>query len=393
MNRRLLVVMLLLAAAIAAAPQQEERGGSGDEGSFIVISITPFSNVTFDVKLKNPRTGYVHSVTVTIDIARLLHIGDLVRQRSSRGRVVLVPVQPREEPRPEPQPQPQPAPFHFPFELPAGAAEVVLPPCAQNLACAPPAEPAEPQNPAPLDLAKVKTATPVLRVESMSFAYDPNHPGARPLPTDCDLLTSGSFTDGTRAVGPLKIDGSVFVSGYSDKRGLPFEGTDIKGVTTRYRGAIAIVDDTPRIVRQTGDPQRDYAGAASFMGGAALLVHDGAAISDDDLCCCQGFVDSVPGKKTLNASTCGFKAGQFRSTHHVIAASKGDQFYVFEMQGGRRNIQERLVAAGFDEAIKLDGGSGAFMYTRSGKVFDGGGRNSTRLCVYGMFINTKKPSP
>ena len=80
---------LLIALAVAPA-DRSEADAAGD--SFIVISITPFGQATFDVKLKNPRTGYVHSVTVTIDIARLIHIGDRVEQRYDRGRVILTPI-------------------------------------------------------------------------------------------------------------------------------------------------------------------------------------------------------------------------------------------------------------------------------------------------------------
>lgn len=85
--------MLWLVAASPVTAQQPPapllKGGVGD--SYIVVGITKFNADTYDVKLKNPRTGYVHSVTIYVDIIISLNlaIGDRVKERREGGQVIL----------------------------------------------------------------------------------------------------------------------------------------------------------------------------------------------------------------------------------------------------------------------------------------------------------------
>jgi hypothetical protein len=94
-----------------AAPGQESgdvfssRGTPQSQGQFIVVSITAFGPETFDVKLKNPRTGYVHSITVTGDIFQQFKIGDSVDQVRDGKTTSLQPRAPAGQPsRAEPPP-------------------------------------------------------------------------------------------------------------------------------------------------------------------------------------------------------------------------------------------------------------------------------------------------
>lgn len=73
---------------------------------FVVESITSLGNDRFDVKLKNPRTGYVHSITLTGGEIRF-GVGDKVRETRS-GRDIRVDPVGGGSARPPTPPQPQP---------------------------------------------------------------------------------------------------------------------------------------------------------------------------------------------------------------------------------------------------------------------------------------------
>lgn len=389
MGTRLVFVIAILALVAGAAAQRDDRAADADGGTFIVVSITAFNQFTFDVKLKNPRTGYVHSVTVTVDVARLLRAGDRVRKRTRGREVILVPVG---APREEPELQPPPPPVRWPWEQPAEAAEPL--PCT-NLPCKAPPAPKGKSSREEKFRPSTVPATRSVRVASMQFLYDRGHAGHPSLPDGCDVLTSGSFTSGGIApVVPLKIGGDAIVTGYADKDKIVFHGTGEKGVTTRFRGAVTLSGGVPRIVRQSGNLARDFERRTDFMGGGALLLYGGYEISQEDLCCCQAFVDYYGKTGTLDRSTCGFKAGQLvAGAQHIVVASRGDDVYVFAMQLGGRDIQRVLFDAGFTDAVVLDGGGGAFMLARDrisagnprGFVFNGRpgrpGVNSMRLCI------------
>jgi hypothetical protein len=87
-------VFVILLSRQCCWAQQDYFASQGDEyhsqGDFYVVGITPFSSDTFDVKLKNPRTGYVHSVTVRFAIG--VQVGQLVTQLQNRnGEIQLRP--------------------------------------------------------------------------------------------------------------------------------------------------------------------------------------------------------------------------------------------------------------------------------------------------------------
>lgn len=400
------VVLLTILTAAAGAQEERESRDSESEGggSFIVVSITAFNEVTFDVKLKNPKTGYVHSVTVTVDVARLLRIGDRVRERRRRGEVILTPIRPREEER---QPEPPPGPLIY---RPVGyeTREPNVPPCIKDGVPPCPRPPEGNRAPRPLRLEKLAGVVKQVHVAAMSFAYVTRSFGL-PSKTTCDVLSSGTFTSGSGKypIGPLKIGGPI-VRGNSDKSGNPFHGTEIAGVTTRHRGALVLRDETglPRIERQTNvysEGDRMFSADYGVMGGGGLLVYRGQKVSGDDLCCCQAFVDDFKGPKgqprMLDPDRCGFNAAQFDPGIHIIVAAKGNDVYVLALRGSRQALRDTVFAAGFDDALLLDGGTGAFMVRRSPDpkknatvVFDGrrdqypkdpkqSGVNSTRLCI------------
>ena len=105
---RLLILSLtfLLAGSIAAssAAQTAPRGDvfnsngggnapSGDQLRGIIISITPNGINTYDVKLQDPVTHYIHSVTVEADVVQGLKPGERVTQYKDpdTGETLLAP--------------------------------------------------------------------------------------------------------------------------------------------------------------------------------------------------------------------------------------------------------------------------------------------------------------
>ena len=91
----ILCALLILIACFASVSTAFQQGDV-----FQVQSITPFSNGTYDVKLFNQRTHYVHSVTVTADIIVGIAIGDLVYE--TIGPNVQITLQKVGQSQPEP---------------------------------------------------------------------------------------------------------------------------------------------------------------------------------------------------------------------------------------------------------------------------------------------------
>jgi pimeloyl-ACP methyl ester carboxylesterase len=98
-NASIAALVLILLLRPFSSPAQTPSTSGMDE--FYVNSVTPMGPDTYDVKLKNPRTGYVHSVTIIIDILSIA-VGDLVQQINQGGRVSLRTVRRGTTPAPSP---------------------------------------------------------------------------------------------------------------------------------------------------------------------------------------------------------------------------------------------------------------------------------------------------
>ena len=71
------IIGMTVIAALAFSPilrSQDVFSSGGESGE--IVSITPFFNGRCDVKIKNPITGYVHSVTILCDLAAGFQAGD-----------------------------------------------------------------------------------------------------------------------------------------------------------------------------------------------------------------------------------------------------------------------------------------------------------------------------
>jgi len=95
MRRSSQVTVVLLSFAIALTlAWLPPLGAQVAADEFYVQSVMPFTpgSDRYDVKIRNKRTGYVHSVTVTVEVAITLKVGDVVRERRDGGKVILEPV-------------------------------------------------------------------------------------------------------------------------------------------------------------------------------------------------------------------------------------------------------------------------------------------------------------
>jgi hypothetical protein len=84
-----LSVFLGLLLCVPSVPDTARADDQG--GIFIVVSITSVGVDALDLKLKNPRTGYIHSLTITIDLQKSLNleVGDRVIEKRKGAEVEL----------------------------------------------------------------------------------------------------------------------------------------------------------------------------------------------------------------------------------------------------------------------------------------------------------------
>jgi len=91
---------------------------AGEPPFYLVAGVTKLSDGAIDVKLRNPETGYVHSITIWIQLNFQINIGDKVTQQRQGGQWILVQYPgpnpgPGDNPPanpPPPNPETQPAP-------------------------------------------------------------------------------------------------------------------------------------------------------------------------------------------------------------------------------------------------------------------------------------------
>jgi hypothetical protein len=179
-----------------------------------------------------------------------------------------------------------------------------------------------------------------------------------------NLVTSGTFTAGDyiQAVGPIMREGQLDTEG---------------GWKGLYRGGVAVYDDGTFALGRTEGSSfvaiqerffRPGRTVSSFMGGGAILIEKGEAVSSFDLALRQHFTQGG----------FGIDAAQMRRTHHlVLGVRDGYCFVVIAHQKTGREIQRDLLDLGFEGAIKFDGGSGLFVNDRPGGSPQYRGGNST----------------
>jgi hypothetical protein len=186
-----------------------------------------------------------------------------------------------------------------------------------------------------------------------------------------DAVLSGTFTtDYVQSAGPMIRDGRMDTQGHAKAQG---------------RGGMAVLDDGSIVVgrasgRTSEEVQSRFGSTDNrvkdFMGGGALLVEGGRAVSDKDLYERQRF-DQGAG---------GIRAQQMRATHHVLVGIRdGQAFAIVAQEKSGAQMQKDLLAHGFDAVVKYDGGSGGYARDGAGGAPEYRGKNST-----GMGIHTRK---
>ena len=290
-HRPLVACLLILLTAASWHPPAGRASPHGDD-SYLIVSIEPNGPGTYDVKLKNTRTGYIHSLTLIAEIALRFVIGALVKERREGGRVVLIPVG-GTTPRPEPQPPRDP--LGFP---PAYADTLPHPRTEKNTA--------RPSDHAPIiELPRLKPPTyflyqiqtiKVINADQRGKNPDPPLSAYQPGTGGCEVIANGSFTTKVPGRGDQLFPVvTVMRKGALENTGLP---------KTWGRGGVAVLrDGTITIDRQEGveaEGAQNQVGiglksrinevfgergnpVSDFMGGGALLIENGMKVSSDDL--------------------------------------------------------------------------------------------------------------
>jgi hypothetical protein len=368
----------------------QEKGEKG--GLFIVVSITPMGQGTLDVKLKNPRTGYVHSVTLHISIPLNFKIGDLVEEhRDPRRGVVLIPV--RDEGGGEDEGGDDDGHLK-PVGWPSDPGETPRPP-----------KPVSPRTEGPL---KGYIIVPVGALQILNSSGVGSSPDARLSKTwvtsgKCAVLANGSFTANyvTPAV-PIVRGGRLDTEGYGKSLADADKSLSSNSkITTDRRGGVAVLrDGTIVIGRQNGRSLAQIQSAFGrpgkqvwdFMGGGAMLLEGGREVSTADLFEQQGFADQDKGRVLYRKDArgnliprIGFEAGQLASARHTLVGVQGGQPYlIVSPNRDGRQLQRDLKAGGFSDAVKFDGGRGFYFTDGQTEIRgrgDGTGGNSLGLCV------------
>lgn len=167
------------------------------------------------------------------------------------------------------------------------------------------------------------------------------------------VVVSGTFHDGKSSAGTILRNSRLDAGGLGK---------------TGMRGGVAVMNDgSIRVVRQAGMGEAGARKAAGegvkdFMGGGALLIEEGNKVPWSDILHDQCFDQPVRSIKD------GTDAAQMRgTTWHTVVAQKGGAIHVIVAKNrSGQQIQSDLCAAGYDAAVKFDGGHGQFVKTSKG---------------------------
>lgn len=160
------------------------------------------------------------------------------------------------------------------------------------------------------------------------------------------LLANGTFYGGRDPVGLIVRDGVLDTGGYA---------------ICAERGGVARLRDGAIVVGRTQGGRMDQIAAAfgatadnpveEAMGGGALLIDHGGAVSDEDLRNRQNFKQEGGG----------IHAEQMRkTTHSLVGIHKGMAYHVWAKSKDGATIQRELLAAGFQSLVMFDGGGAGF---------------------------------
>jgi Phosphodiester glycosidase len=229
-------------------------------------------------------------------------------------------------------------------------------------------------------------AIPIRRLDILEGEKFRANPGS--FAKKYEALANGTFFAAPKPGAPIGPVGPVVVNGVSRSQGFTQAG----------RGAIVVSkgqggDDVVRVVRQpAGRTPEEIRGAfpnmRDFMGGGALLIEDGRAVSTDDLLTRQQFRNpSRTGDKPAGTNQ-GLHAAQMNSAYHTLIGVRNGTAYLLinKTKKTGSQIQRDLCEQGFDDVVMFDGGR-AFVYYRNGEEQPGTYKNLPGLT--GLGVNPK----
>lgn len=180
-----------------------------------------------------------------------------------------------------------------------------------------------------------------------------------------DIVLNGAFHARDSRGNPVAVAGATMRDGVLD--------TGPSSQAYSHRGGVALLSDGRIVICKpstsfgvTNDVIQSNcasggAKVVDFMGGGAYLVRKGFKA-------CSGSVIAAPCDREIDLATMqnfrqsgdGIRATQMHSALHGIMAMKDGQAYVVFSKRAVTGamIQDQLCAAGFDEVLKYDGGSG-----------------------------------
>lgn len=203
-------------------------------------------------------------------------------------------------------------------------------------------------------------------LEAQGFVVRP----VRALTVLNTLAPSGDAPLARQRVGAGGFDAVVNGGFYFDSNGKTYAaGPVVRGGVleasgvpkSANRGAIAIRTDGAIVIgRQKGATlaalEARFGPLRALMGGGALLIEDGVKVSSADLA-----RPASAGGQQFDQGGGGLSAQQMRRTFHTVLAIRDGQLYLVGALGQTgAEIRDRLFAAGFDAAVKFDGGSGGY---------------------------------
>lgn len=161
-----------------------------------------------------------------------------------------------------------------------------------------------------------------------------------------DVVANGTFYGGADPVGPIVRDGQLDTGGY--------------GICAARGGVARLRDGTIVVARTCGGEAAKVTeafGATSdnpveeAMGGGALLLEGGQAVSDEDLRERQNFRQGDGGIQA---------AQMVKTTHSLMGIRDGVAYHLFARNKSGAELQQDLGAAGFSAVVMFDGGSASF---------------------------------
>lgn len=211
-----------------------------------------------------------------------------------------------------------------------------------------------------------------------------------------DIVTSGTFFT-TAPLGTIILNnGKTFITNEPKalKRGgiaILNSGIISYNLTNGYtENTIRPIFDEKPAVSDIQFPEISETDVTSeFIGGGALLIHNGIKISGKDILEIQCFNQPMPPEKPGDIPpkpiTDGLKAAQMRNAQHIVIGKNNELDYPIVPKKSYlkkgEDIQREMFEIGFCETIKFDGGRGLWVESNIFNAGDQGKANKSGFAI------------